>query len=125
MSENRLTISKDKVKKIIREILLEGNLLEAMKIYEAECVLTTTGDRNITDIFTDIRAIEGVTIVSVIPGYGQVASPGVSAETARVKIKFVKGKFSLRHLASSLTSKIGRIRGVVGVKIVKTRIAAA
>lgn len=105
-------------------MLLENNLLEAIKVYEAECVLTVTGERNITDIFTDIRAIEGVTIVSVLPGYGQLPSPGVAAETARIKIKFIRGRHSLRYLASSLTSKIGRIRGVVGIKIVKTRISS-
>ena len=96
-----------------------------MKVYEAECVLTVTGERNITDIFTDIRALEGVTIVGVLPGYGQLPTPGISAETARVKIKFVKGKYSLRHLASSLTNSVGRIKGVIGVKIVKTRISSA
>ena len=113
---------KDKIKKIISETLREINLLEAMTLFEAECVLTVTGERNITDVFTDIRAIEGVAIVSVIPGYGQEGSPGISADIARIKIKFVKGEYSLRHRASSLMNRIGKISSVIGLKIVKTRV---
>ena len=113
---------KDKIKKIIYETLQEINLLEAMTLFEAECVLTVTGERNITDVFTDIRAIEGVAIVSVIPGYGQEGSPGIAADIARIKIKFVKGKYSLRHRASALMSRIGKIESVIGLKFVRTKV---
>ena len=112
---------KDEIKKIIYETFQEINLSEAMTLYEAECVLTVTGERNITDVFTDIRAIEGVAIVSVIPGFGQAVSPGIKADIARIKVKFVKGKYSLRHRASTLMSRIGKIKSVIGLKIVKTR----
>jgi hypothetical protein len=118
-------VIKSKIKKIIYETLREVNLFEVMTLFEAECVLTVTGGRNITDVFTDIRAIEGVTIVSVIPGYGHEESPGITADVARVKVKFIKGKYSLRHRAAELMNKIGKIESVIGLKFVRTKVVEA
>ena len=121
----KLSLLKDEIKGIIYDTINEIKLVEAMMIYESECVLTVTGARNITDIFTDIRALEGVTIVSTMEGGATQASKGIKAEKTRIRIKFVKGKYSLRHRASMLINKIGRISGVIGIKVLKTRAVEA
>ena len=121
----KLSLLKDEIKDIIYDTINEIKLLEAMVIYESECVLTTTGTRNITDVFTDIRALEGVTIVSTMEGGAAQPSGGIKAEKTRIRVKFVKGKYSLRYRASSLINKIGRISGVIGIKVLKTRAVEA
>jgi len=121
----KFSLLKNEIKDIIYDTINEIKLLEAMIIYESECVLTVTGERNITDIFTDIRAIEGVTIVSTMEGGATSVSLGIKAEKTRIRIKFVKGKYSLRHRASTLVHKIGRVSGVIGIKVLKTRAVEA
>ena len=45
----------------------EENLQEFTEpiVYEARIILSVSGERNITDILQDIRAIEGITIVDI------------------------------------------------------------
>tara|TARA_Y100001938_G_scaffold144065_1_gene218016 strand:+ start:5313 stop:5699 length:387 start_codon:yes stop_codon:yes gene_type:complete len=114
-------LSEKQVNEIIVRAMDKINLTEAMIIYEAECILTVSGDRNITDVLTDIRGLEGVTIVNIQPGGGEVGASGIDAEKVRVKFKFLKGRYSLRFRLASLVSKIKEIKGLIGIRIFKTR----
>jgi len=113
-------LSEKQINEIIVRAIDKINLTEAMIIYEAECVLTVTGDRNITDVLTDIRGIEGITIVNILPGGGEERTSGIEAEKVRVKFKFLKGRYSLRFRMASLISKINKTRGLIGIKVFKT-----
>ena len=114
-------LSENQVRKIINNALDKMNLMETMVIYEAECILTVTGDRNITDVLTNVRGLEGITVVHILPGGGEEQTAGIEAEKIRAKFKFLKGRYSLRFRISSLVSKINRVNGVIGVKVIKTR----
>ena len=113
-------LSEEQIKEIVSNALNKINLTETMTIYEAECILTVTGDLNITDVLTNIRGIEGITVVHILPGGGEERAAGIRAEKIRAKFKFLKGKYSLRFRVASLVSKISRTNGVIGIKITKT-----
>tara|TARA_R110000824_G_scaffold129472_5_gene290723 strand:+ start:185 stop:559 length:375 start_codon:yes stop_codon:yes gene_type:complete len=114
-------ISENKLRKIIREAIKKTNLVEAIEpsVFESECMITVVIDENITNILTKMRAIESVTIVSIEPGGGRTV--GRNIERLKLKIKFVKGGFSVRQRLSTIVSKIVKIEGVVGFKIQSTR----
>jgi len=114
-------LSEKQVNEIIVRAMDKINLTETMVVYEAECIITVSGDRNITDVLTDIRGLEGVTIVNILPGGGEEHTSGIDAEKVRVKFKFLKGRYSLRFRLTSLVSKINKTRGLIGIKIFKTR----
>ena len=113
-------LSEKQTKEIISSALNKINLMETMIIYEAECILTVTGERNITDVLTDIRGIEGITTVNIMPGYGEEQTAGIEAEKIRVKFKFLKGRYSLRFRLASLVSKINKTKDLIGIKVFKT-----
>jgi len=113
-------LSEKQAKEIITNVVNRISLMETMIIYEAECIFTVSGERNITDVLTDIRGIEGITTVNIMPGGGEERAAGIEAEKVRVKFKFLKGRYSLRFRLSSLVSKINKTKGLIGIKIFKT-----
>ena len=114
-------ISENKLREIIREAINKAKLIEAVdpSVFESECLITVAIDENITNILTRMRAIESVTIVSIEPGGGRTI--GMNIERLELKIKFVKGGFSVRQRLSTIISKIVKIEGVVGFRVQKTR----
>ena len=86
-------------------------------IVTIESVLTTTSDRNISDILTEIRATVGVTIVSsMIP----TKSVGRGVQLSHIKIKFLP----LRNIPRKvyllrLHQEIMKISGVIKTRFVK------
>ena len=56
---------------------------------------------------------------SFVPGCGKQI--GRDVERLKIKIKFVKGGFSVKQRLSVIISKITRTEGVVGFKIQTTR----
>ena len=115
------SISENKLRKIIRDAIGKTNLAAAVEpsVFESECILKVAIAENITDILTKIRAIESVTVVNIIPGGGKQA--GREIESLRIKLKFVKGAFSVRQRMSVILSKINRIEGIIGFKVQRTK----
>ena len=114
-------IPEHKLRKIIREAISKIDIAEAVQpsVWESECIITVSIDENITSILTKIRAIESVTIVGIEPGGGRTV--GRNIERLRLKLKFVKGGFSVRQRLSTIINKIGKVEGVVGFKVQKTK----
>ena len=50
---------KNNLHKKIRSLVKE----ELKNIFSASCILTTSRERNLTEILTDIRAVTGITVV--------------------------------------------------------------
>jgi hydroxymethylpyrimidine/phosphomethylpyrimidine kinase len=115
------TVSEEKLRKLIREALKKSNLREvvAPNVFESECILTVPVAENVTDILTKMRAIESVTIVNIMPGGGRRI--GGQLEALDLKIKFVKGAYSVRQRLSIILSKFKRIQGIVGFSVQRTR----
>ena len=114
-----MNLNKIRIKEIILEELEANNIMEVMSVFESECSLTVSMDINITDVLTKIRAIESVTIVNIIPGGGKRVGRG--AERIQLKLKFVKGGYSVKHRLTNIIAKATRVDGVVGFKVHRTR----
>lgn len=87
-------------------------------VYEMECSLTFTDEINITDIFTELRAIEGVTVVSAT---AEAQDAGVEISKSIIKVKFLKGKRVFENYVNLLIRGMSRINGVRRVKVIKVR----
>jgi hypothetical protein len=87
-------------------------------VYEMECSLTFTNEINITDIFTELRAIEGVTVVSAT---AEAEDAGVEISKSIIKVKFLKGKRVFENYVNLLIRGMSRINGVRRVKVIKVR----
>lgn len=95
------------------EQLLKKMIKEEIRhiVWESECLLHTSRKENLTDILTGIRALGGVTIVTLVG-----ASKAVSEfkEISKLKIKFVPSSLSpsvdayIKHLSK-------KVRGLDGV----------
>ena len=114
-------ISEKKLRKLIRETLEKSNLREivAPNVFESECTLTVPVAENVTDVLTKMRAVESVTIVNIMPGGGRKL--GRDLEALDIKIKFVKGAYSVKQRLSIILSKFKRIEGVIGLSVQRTR----
>ena len=104
-------------------IRLANTLNEAIPrrtpIFETDCLLISSGERNITDILTDIRAIRGITIVNIEEGGTEKYTQ--TTDKTRLSIKFVKGGYSLSHIVRTMVREITKVNGVIRIRIVKTR----
>lgn len=87
-------------------------------VFEFTARITMKKDINLEDIYTSIRAVEGVTIVST-----EVEARDVSAalEKSVIRIKFLKGRNSLRHYKVLLNKAIVGLTGVVGIEFLAIR----
>jgi len=87
-------------------------------IFEFTARVTMNKDINLEDIYTSIRAIEGVTIVST-----EVEAQDVSAalEKSVIRIKFLRGRNSLRHYKVLLNKAVIGLTGVVGIEFLAIR----
>ena len=87
-------------------------------VFEFTARVTMKKDINLEDIYTSIRAVEGVTIVST-----EVEARDVSAalEKSVIRIKFLKGRNSLRHYKVLLNKAIVGLTGVVGIEFLAIR----
>jgi len=87
-------------------------------VFEFTARVTMKKDINLEDIYTSIRAVEGVTIVST-----EVEARDVSAalEKSVIRIKFLKGRNSLKHYKVLLNKAIVGLIGVVGIEFLAIR----
>jgi len=114
-------IPEKKLRQLLREAIKNSGINEAIEpsVFESECTLIVNIAENVTDVLTKMRALESVTIVNIVPGGGKKI--GRDVEKLQIKIKFVKGGYSIRHRISTIINKIGKIQGVVGFNILRTR----
>ena len=96
----------------------QGHQARITQVYEVQATLVIKDTVKIDDVYTEIRAIEGVTVVSTAI---EKAGLGMSREKSLIKIKFLKGRNSLKHYVSLLTRSILRVNGVVNVKLLTAR----
>ena len=96
----------------------QGHQARITQVYEVQATLVIKDTVKIDDVYTEIRAIDGVTIVSTAV---EKRASGVSREKSLIKIKFLKGRSSLKHYVSLLTRSILRVNGVVNVKLLTAR----
>ena len=66
------------LKKLVKEYMYE-------QLYEADCVLRSDTDRNITKVTDNLRGVCGITVVTVV-GPAKKISSGI--ERAVLKVKF-------------------------------------
>ena len=72
--------------KELRTIVKEAISLIEDQVISIEALMTSTSDRNISDILTEIRGLRGVTIVStLIPSIARGEGKNVSS----IKIKYI------------------------------------
>jgi len=96
----------------------QGHQARVTQVYEIQASLVIKDTVKIDDVYSEIRAIEGVTIVSTDV---EKRAMGVSREKSLIKIKFIKGRNSLKHYGALLTRSILRVNGVVNVKLLAAR----
>jgi hypothetical protein len=96
----------------------QGHQARLTQVFEVQAALVIKDTVKIDDVYTEIRAIDGVTIVSTAV---EKRASGVSREKSLIKIKFLKGRSSLKHYVSLLTRSILRVNGVVNVKLLTAR----
>ena len=96
----------------------EQEKLDPAAIYETEAKITIDKKVNLKDVYTEIRGIEGVTVVST---EFKTVSIGPTQERSDIRIKFIKGSRSLRHYTLMLAKSIHRVRGVTTVNFISTK----
>tara|TARA_R110001592_G_scaffold359345_1_gene665826 strand:- start:782 stop:1135 length:354 start_codon:yes stop_codon:yes gene_type:complete len=107
-------------------ISLKKILYEVLNNYSVEVDLFINSEVNTYDILNEIRALKGVTIVSIITPEDYIQKTGTSDEYIRLKIKFVtKGEANdmlQQFLDDALATSPGpdedniRIQGVKSMK---------
>jgi len=93
-------------------ILVEQEI--SSKVQEAECVIQTSVEMNLTDILTSIRAIAGVTIVNLIGSSRKLTE---YKAIAYLKIKFVPLGASSDTFIKSLVNHVRGLQGVYSFQI--------
>ena len=94
---------KNKLRVLVKEVIEEG-------IFEILCLLTTNRQVNLTNILTDVRAIKGITTVTL-----RKAATAVSEdkEIAQLKIKFKPVGSSVFRYVKAVRHTIKNIDGVL------------
>lgn len=93
-------------------VLVEQEISD--KVQEAECVIQTSADQNLTDILTSIRAIAGITIVNLVGSSKKLTD---YKEIAYLKIKFVPLGSSTSSFMKSLVNHVRSLKGVYSFHI--------
>ena len=96
----------------LKELIVEE--LSEKDIVQAECLIHTKRDANITDILTNIRAIPGVTIVSMLGSSKQVS---LYKEISRIRIKFLPLTGSVKEYIIFLNKKVRTFPTVFSFKV--------
>ena len=113
-----MKITKSRFREIIAEEYMRLKEQEFQAVEELRVLLTFKSEANITDIFTAIRAIEGITIVDA-EIEARRSSP--TQERTVVKIKFLRGNRELQAYVKLLMKTIGRLPDVVSTKVLNIK----
>lgn len=92
--------------------------LSEKDIIQAECLIHTKRDENITDVLTNIRALPGVTIVTMIGSSKQVS---LYKEISRLRIKFLPLTGTIKEYIVFLNNKVRSFPEVYSFKVVDYR----
>tara|TARA_R110000851_G_C12848592_1_gene542559 strand:+ start:307 stop:663 length:357 start_codon:yes stop_codon:yes gene_type:complete len=102
--------------------LLEKNIRQSLNetdlspyYFEARCDLLSDPSDNLTDILTELRSVEGITIVTVLePALKQ----GPTKEKTVLRIKFLVGKgHSFNSFRKLVQRKVTLIKGAHSLRI--------
>ena len=104
-------------------IKLKNILYEILNNYSVEVDLFISQEVNTYDVLNEIRALKGVTIVTIITPEDYVQKTGSSDEYIRLRIKFVTRRESKEMLQNFLDAALAkddkdtiRIQGVKSMK---------
>ena len=92
--------------------------MDPSPLYEVTAHVTVDKKINLKDIYTDVRAIEGVTVVSTAVERQDI---GASLEKAVIKIKFLKGNLSIEHYMALLAKTMMRTPGITSVSFTSAK----
>jgi hypothetical protein len=107
--------SREELKDLIYEVLRESQIVKS--IYQSMCLLETVEQENLTEILTAIRALKGVTVVTMVEPHALV-----TAEKAKsvVNIKFIPARgYTLNNYLHHLTTSVINIPGVHNIAFKK------
>ncbi len=97
----------------VRHFLNETDL--APYYFEARCDLVSDPAENLTDILTELRSVEGITIVTVLEPAERM---GPSKEKTVLRIKFLVGKgHSFNSFRKLLQKKVTMIQAATRIVI--------
>jgi len=97
----------------VKRLLNETDL--APYYFEARCDLISDSGQNLTDILTELRSVEGITIVTVLE---PAVKTGPNKERTVLKIKFLVGKgHSFNSFRKLLQRKVTMIDGAFRIVI--------
>ena len=91
-----------KLKAVVKEYLYE-------QLYEAECVLRSDTERNITKVTDNLRGVCGITVVTVV-GPAKKVSSGV--ERALLRVKFFQVEPTMSKQLSRMAIDARKIDGI-------------
>jgi hypothetical protein len=98
----------------LRTIVKEAISVIEDKVVSIEALMTSTSDRNISDILTEIRGIRGVTIVSsLIPSVA--ATEGKNVSSIKIKYLPMQGEPPKKYL-TELHRKLINMDNIVKIK---------
>jgi hypothetical protein len=97
------------LKQLIGTVIQEEELKHP-RIYEAYCFLANDPEVNVLDVLTYVRALRGVTIVSLKEATKKITA---NKETAIVRIKFQPTGLTTRPYMKTLEKEIRKIPGVI------------
>jgi len=106
---------KNNLHKKIRSIVKE----ELKNIFSARCILTTSRERNLTEILTDIRAVTGITVVGMV---GSSQFVGDNKEVSELTIKYLPFGTSIRAFTKHISKIIKGIDGVMSIKVLEVNL---
>tara|TARA_Y100000034_G_scaffold1768_2_gene2239 strand:- start:22 stop:723 length:702 start_codon:yes stop_codon:yes gene_type:complete len=109
------------IQDILGDSLLVENALikeQNLEVYETLAHLVVDKQTNYEHIFTRIRAVEGVTVVSIETAAQEI---GPTLDRLYLNIKYVKGARPSKYFLSLLNRALLRISGIKSVRFVTTR----
>jgi len=109
------------IQDILGDSLLVENALikeQNLEVYETLAHLVVDKQTNYEHIFTRIRAVEGVTVVSIETAAQEI---GPTLDRLYLNIKYVKGARPSKYFLSLLNRALLRISGIKSVRFVQTR----
>jgi len=103
----------DKIHENWREFISEEEKVRDMKVFAAQCQLAYGVNRTQQDILTDIRAIEGVTILTLM----EPAVKSSTQERLKFKLKFTPRGIDLKQYTARLRKQIRHLDDVHDINI--------
>jgi len=91
-----------KLKTVVKEYLYE-------QLYEADCVLRSDTEKNITKVTDNLRGVCGITVVTVV-GPAKKVSSGV--ERAVLKVKFFQVEPTMKEQLARMAIDARKIDGI-------------